>query len=669
MAERNPRIPHSIESLLFVNRNGKYCGYKLELISDNIGADLREFLICAECKGISRKPRNWEGYRVCKICLPGHSMRKINKRAEYKVALLNARCPLSEEGCGWEGRLGEIEEHMEECLKLRVERQLECGIPTERGIYEQDNREVCPLKMKRCDYCNQEVQANEENRHKGKCQYHPDTEVPCPYKEIGCDEIVLRKERAIHLTENMTSHNKLMQIQTEQRNQLRNKNQQLERVNEQQKIWNEEQLRVNEQQKYRNEGLERVNEQHENRNQQLERVNEQQKNRNEELEIISEQQENKNHQLERVNQQQKIRNEEVERVNEQQKYRNEELERIDEQQKYRNEGLEKINVQQKNKNVQQEKGNQLLERVNEQQKNKIEEQQRVNEQQKNKIEELVKVNLQQKIRNEELERVNQQRITTNEILETNHQQRQSDTERELEDTKDRNKEKRRWRVWALLALVVVGVRILITAMIGIAVAVTKGNNLKANSNQPKTNANQPETNSNQPETNSNQLETNSNQPETNLTLNESLLSNTSYIYEYIGARRKFLPGIKKIYNLTKTGTFYGPTFYLGQCKLRLKTYALVTTHLNYERYTKYFVERLEGEYDGLIDNCIITCAYTTFQYMNPAQTQDIDSTYPSIDLKVGESKIISYKYWKQSGGEVMVKFYFDTTGVLILSQD
>ena len=551
MAERNPRIPHSIESLLFVNRNGKYCGYKLELISDNISADRREFLICAECKGISRKPRQRKGITVCEVCVPGHSMGEINKRVGNTVASLNARCPLSGEGCDWEGKLGGIEQHMEECLKVRVERQLECGISIERGTYEQDNREACPLQKKRCDYCNQKVHAKDENRHIRKCENHPDTEVPCPYKELGCEVIVLRKNRGIHITENITNHNKLMSEQIEQLNQLKNRNVQLERVNEQQK----------------------------NGNVQLERTNQQQKNRNVQL--------------------------------------------------------ERTNQQQKNKNVQQEKGNQLLERANEQQKNRNEELQRVNEQQKN--------------RNEEQQRVNQQRITTNVILATNHQQRQSNTEREGEYTKERNMVKRRWTVWALLALVVVGVRILITTIIGIAVAVTQGNNLKSNANQPKTNANQPKTDSNQ--------------PETNLTLNESLLSNASYIYKYIGARRKFLPGIEKIYDLKKTGTFYGPTFYLGQCKLRLKTYARVPTHLNYERYTKYYVERLEGEYDGLIDNCIITCAYTTFSYKNTAQTEDTDSTYPSIDLKVGESKLISYKYWKQSGGEVIVKFYFDIAGV------
>ena len=180
MAERNPRIPHSIESLLFVNRNGKYCGYKLELIIDNISADLREFLICAECEGISRRARNWRGNTVCAMCVPevllvdidpvrGQYYGDIDKRAEDKVVFLNAKCPLSGEGCGWKGKLREIERHMEECLKVRVEYQLEYGILIERGINEQENREVCPLKMKRCDYCKQKVQANEENQHKGKC--------------------------------------------------------------------------------------------------------------------------------------------------------------------------------------------------------------------------------------------------------------------------------------------------------------------------------------------------------------------------------------------------------------------------------------------------------------------------------------------------------------------
>ena len=61
----------------------------------------------------------------------------------------------------------EIQQHMEECLGMGVEYQLECGISIEREIYEQHNREVRQHKMKRCDYCNQKVHANEENRTDG----------------------------------------------------------------------------------------------------------------------------------------------------------------------------------------------------------------------------------------------------------------------------------------------------------------------------------------------------------------------------------------------------------------------------------------------------------------------------------------------------------------------
>ena len=248
MAERNPRIPHSIESLLFGNRNGKYCGYKQELISDNIGAEWKEFLICAVCKGISRKPRNWRGNTVCAMCVPGQRGDNIDKRVENKVAFLNARCPLSGEGCGWKGKLREIEQHMEECLKVRVNCQLKCGNVLERESIEQHNREICPLRIIQCIYCNQEMQAKEQNPHIGICRNHPDTEVPCPYKELGCEVIVLRKYSNTHITENMTDHHTLM---LNQLNQLRDKNDQLEVGNEQ----------------------------HKNRNQQLERVNQQLRNR------------------------------------------------------------------------------------------------------------------------------------------------------------------------------------------------------------------------------------------------------------------------------------------------------------------------------------------------------------------------------------------------------
>ena len=231
MAERNPRIPHSIQTLLYVERRGKYCGYKPELISDNISRDLREFLICSECKGISRRVRQGGGNTVCEMCVNGTG-RDIDERVENKVASLNSKCPLRGDGCGWEGKLGKIEQHMQDCSKMLVECQLKCGIRFERETTEQHNREICPLRMIECQYCKEEIQVKGENLHIGECVNHPDTEVPCPYKELGCDVITLRKNKDIHLTENMIGHQKLV---LDQLNQLRNRNQQLELLDEEQK--------------------------------------------------------------------------------------------------------------------------------------------------------------------------------------------------------------------------------------------------------------------------------------------------------------------------------------------------------------------------------------------------------------------------------------------------
>ena len=254
MAERNPQIPHSIQTLLYVERREKYCGYKPELITDAISYDLKEFLICSECKGIIRSARHVGRNTVCEMCDTGRG-RDADERVVNIVKYLNSKCPLLESGCTWLGVLGEIDEHMSVCSKLEIQCQLKCGIVFERETTEQHNREICPLRMIECRYCKEEIQVKGENQHIGECTYHPDTEIPCPYKELGCDVITLRKNKDIHLTENMIGHQKLL---LDQLNQLRNRNQQLEQLNEEHKC-------INEQQKTKNQQQERVNEQHKDR--------------------------------------------------------------------------------------------------------------------------------------------------------------------------------------------------------------------------------------------------------------------------------------------------------------------------------------------------------------------------------------------------------------------
>ena len=221
MAERNPQAPQSIQSLLYVERNGNYCGYKPELITDKISMDLGEFLICSECKAISRMPIQEMNKTSCSSCvnMPADN---IDTRVQNKVLFLNAKCPLWGRGCEWKGKLGRIEKHMQVCQKMLVECQLKCGIIFERETTEQHSNEICQFRTIECEFCREKVRINKENQHIGECMGNQDTEIPCPYKELGCDAIILRKNKGIHLTESMMGHQRLM---LDQLSQLRERNQ------------------------------------------------------------------------------------------------------------------------------------------------------------------------------------------------------------------------------------------------------------------------------------------------------------------------------------------------------------------------------------------------------------------------------------------------------------
>ena len=290
MAERDPHVPQSIQSLLYVERNGNYCGYKPELISDGISSDWETFLICSECEGISRRPIQVYGNTLCEMCVTGKG-RNIDERIGNKVVSLKSVCPLSENGCEWTAVLGEIEQHMEVCQRMLVECQLKCGGVFERADTEQHNKETCPLRMIDCQYCEHQIQVKEENQHIGVCTNHPDTEVPCPYKELGCDVIMLRKEKDIHLTDSIIGHQKLM---LDQLNLLRERNKQLERLKEQQKNKNQEQETLNEIHKIMYQEQETQNEQQDIRHQEQDKLNDEQKSTNQEQERVNQRQETLN---------------------------------------------------------------------------------------------------------------------------------------------------------------------------------------------------------------------------------------------------------------------------------------------------------------------------------------------------------------------------------------
>ena len=93
----------------------------------------------------------------------------------------------------------------------------------------------------------------------------------------------------------------------------------------------------------------------------------------------------------------------------------------------------------------------------------------------------------------------------------------------------------------------------------------------------------------------------------------------------------------------------------------------MSNKLNYQRYTTYLLERLEGKYNDSVIRCIITYTYTTLWYLGNAQPEDAHSNDTNTDLSVGEYVQISSNYWAKVEGKGIVRAYFDTVGLNSIS--
>ena len=219
MAERNLLKTDSIDSLIYKEKKGEFRGYRRDLLAEETHDNIKKIIFCCQCEGISRKPRLADGKTFCTPCSPvKHTI--FDSRVDEIVLELKSRCPLSTRGCDWLGQLGDIEQHMCVCEKLRID----CEIGLER--WETDEHlKKCPLRGERCEFCGEEVETSKANRHIALCPRHPDGEVLCPYKELGCDVLkIQRKNLDTHLADNSIGHQKLL---LKEIHQLRSENDKL----------------------------------------------------------------------------------------------------------------------------------------------------------------------------------------------------------------------------------------------------------------------------------------------------------------------------------------------------------------------------------------------------------------------------------------------------------
>ena len=209
MATRDVLKTDSIDFLIYKGERGEHRGYRRELLTEETHDKLKKFIFCCECDGISRKPRLAEGNTICTPC--SKSTRDVvDSRVDEIVLQLKSRCPLSTRGCDWSGQLGDIAQHMSVCVKLRVACVIGCGEVLERCEVD-GHLKKCPFRREQCEYCGEGVQASDANRHIALCPKHPDGVVSCPYKELGCDVLgIKKKDLDRHLADDSISHQKLM---------------------------------------------------------------------------------------------------------------------------------------------------------------------------------------------------------------------------------------------------------------------------------------------------------------------------------------------------------------------------------------------------------------------------------------------------------------------------
>ena len=221
-----------IESLLFVERDGKFGGYKFDLLMEEYPATFLSLVTCSRCEGIMRdasgvgSPQEF----MCSVCVEGSSHSALGPNREV-VSNLIIWCPLRSRGCEWEGHISSSETHLDSCMYLCTECGMSCGAVVKRIDMERHVNGECPLRVIMCEHCTESHKQAEMKLHLEECvmfpmhctkgcgdilprrdmQSHgeemcPNSLLECGYRKYGCDVVVMRKDLNTHTNEYRLQH-------------------------------------------------------------------------------------------------------------------------------------------------------------------------------------------------------------------------------------------------------------------------------------------------------------------------------------------------------------------------------------------------------------------------------------------------------------------------------
>ena len=240
-----------IDSLLCVERDGKFGGYRVDLLKEELPSYMKSLVTCNRCKGIMRDASGVGSPQVfmCSVCAEGSSYSALGPNREA-VGSLIIWCPLKSRGCEWEGHISSSEIHLDTCVYLYIECNLLCGAVAKRIDMQSHVNGECLLRKIMCEHCTQSHKQTDKDLHLGECVMFPihctngcgnilprgdmqshkeevclHSLLECGYRKYGCGVELMRKELDTHITEHRLQH-----IEMVMQTGIRSLSEELERV-------------------------------------------------------------------------------------------------------------------------------------------------------------------------------------------------------------------------------------------------------------------------------------------------------------------------------------------------------------------------------------------------------------------------------------------------------
>ena len=208
---------------------------------------------CPLCLHVTREPflTSCCGQHFCQVCISriltdnkpcpfckntGFST-FFDKKQKRRVLDLKVYCDKKTEGCQWVGDLGELEKHLgENCQFIEVNCPNNCGLALQLRLVAKHQANNCLNRPHSCQYCKLKATYKEiQDNHLPVCPKYPVSclnecgvsplerdqledhlrECPlqlveCELREMGCEEMVKRKDLARHMEEGTQKHLTLM---------------------------------------------------------------------------------------------------------------------------------------------------------------------------------------------------------------------------------------------------------------------------------------------------------------------------------------------------------------------------------------------------------------------------------------------------------------------------